>query len=98
MHIKIADQYGYSVETAIHATSIPAAYEYLKRLRYNGQPIAYERMASFENDAGVYVDWYCIYTQDDGLPSKKTKIATLYINSYCLDMPDIAPRGFTLEH
>ena len=93
---KIADQYGYSVETAIHVTSIPAAYEYLKRLRYNGQPIAYERMGSFENDAGVYVDWYCIYTRED-MPSKKTKIATLYINSYCLDMPDIAPKGFTLE-
>ena len=93
----IDERYGYSVETAIHVTSIPAAYAYLERLKYGGQTIMYDRIGSFVNSVGNHVAGYRIYTQKSGLFSKKkTEVATLYINSYCLDMPSIAPKGFTL--
>lgn len=94
----IDEQYGLSVETAIHTTSVGAAYAYLERLKYNGQPVHYDRIGSCLNDAGQHVDRYIISVEKKGLFSKKMiEVATIYINSYCHDMPNVAPKGFTLS-
>ena len=93
----IDERYGFSVETAIHTTSVRAAYAYLASLRYNGQPIVFDRIGSFANDAGQLVDGYQIFVEKKGLFSKKKmEVAKIYINSYCQDMPEVAPKGFVL--
>lgn len=93
----IDERYGFTVETAVHTTSVRAAYTYLASLRYNGQSVVFDRIGSFGNNAGQLVDGYKIFVEKKGLFSKKKfEVATLYINSYCQDMPKVAPKGFTL--
>jgi len=93
----IDDQYGFSIDTAIHVTSVGAAYEYLDRLRYHGKPVIYQRIGSSRSNAGQIIDRYTVYIEKNSLFSKKrTEVATLYINSYCQDMPFVAPKGFSL--
>lgn len=56
-----------------------------------------DRIGSFANDAGQLVDGYQIFVEKKGLFSKKkTEVAKIYINSYCQDMPTVAPKGFVL--
>ena len=95
----IDERFGYSIETAISMTSIFERNYYLSRLIYDGHCISYDKIGSFENRYGVLADGYRIYIQKRGLFSMKTiEVATLYISPYCLvDMPNIAPKGFTLE-
>lgn len=89
--------YGYTEENPINTTSIDASYYYLNKLRYNGLPIIYERIGSFSNSKDEIIDGYDIFVKKKSLFTKKTiKIATIYINPYCEEMPKVAPIGFTL--
>ncbi len=89
--------YGYSKENPINVTSIDAAHYYLSKLRYNTLPIKYDRVGSFSNLSNDLVDGYDIFAEKKGLfKSKIIKIATIYINSYSDEMPEVAPQGFTL--
>ena len=89
--------YGYSKENPINVTSIGAAYYYLNKLRYNALPIKYDRIGSFINLNNDLVDGYDIFAEKKRLfKNKIIKIATIYINSYCNEMPKVAPKGFTL--
>lgn len=88
--------YGYSKENPINVTSVDAAYYYLSKLRYNALPIKYSRVGSFSNLNNDLVDGYDIFSEKKGLfKNKIIKIATIYINSYCDEMPKVAPKGFT---
>ncbi len=89
--------YGYSIDNPINATSVGAAYDYLRKLRYNALPVTFERIGSFSNHNNNLIDGYDIFTEKKGLfKNKKIKVATIYINSYCYEMPKIAPKGFVL--
>lgn len=89
--------YGYSKENPIQVTSIGASYFYLSQLRYEGKPVIQNRLGSFRNSKGDLIDGYDIFIEKRGIIKKKTiKIATLYINAYCKEMPKVAPEGFTL--
>ena len=89
--------YGYSKENPINVTSINGAYYYLGKLRYNTIPVTYVRIGSFSNSNDDLIDAYDIFIEEKGLLKNKTiKVATIYINSYCREMPKVAPEGFTL--
>ena len=89
--------YGYSKENPINVTSIGAAYYYLDNLRYNSLPVSYNRIGSFSNSNDDMIDGYDIFIEKKSIFKNKTiKIATLYINSYCEEMPKVAPKDFTL--
>jgi len=89
--------YGYSLENPINVTSVDAAYYYLSKLRYNAFPVKCDRIGSFRNVNDDLVDGYDILVEKKGLFKRKTiKVATIYINSYCDEMPKVAPQGFTL--
>ncbi len=89
--------YGYSKENPIIVTSIDAAYYYLNKLKYNSLPVKYDRIGSFSNSNDDLIDGYNIFIEKKGLfKNKIIKVATIYINSYCEEMPQVAPKGFTL--
>ena len=91
------ETYGYDKENPIKTVSIDASYFYLSKLRYNWVPIVYNRLGSFGNSKGETIDGYEIYLEKKSIFKKKLiKIATLYINAYCDEMPRIAPKNFTL--
>lgn len=93
---KKADDYGYSVNNPIKATSIHMGYEYLRHLIYNGEPIEYKRIGSTYFD-GYAIDKYRIFkTKGFWIFKKEEYIAELYINPYSSDTPKIAPKGFKL--
>lgn len=89
--------YGFSVEKAIRTTSIGASYRYLDRLCYNGNAVHYDRIGSFSNSAGEIVDGYDLYTVKAGFVPKKTLVGRIFINAYCDEPLEIAPKGFTLD-
>ncbi len=89
--------YGYTEENPINTTSIDASYYYLNKLRYNGLPIVYERIGSFSNSKDEIIDGYDIFVEEKSIFKKKIiKVATIYINPYCEEMPKVAPTKFTL--
>lgn len=88
--------YGFSENNPINVTSIDAAYYYLSKLRYNNLPIKYNRIGSFNNINNDLVDGYDVFVEKKGIfKNKIIKVATIYINSYCDEMPKVAPQGFT---
>lgn len=91
------ETYGYTKENPIKATSIDASYFYLSKLRYNGLPVTFHRLGSYGNSRNEIIDGYDIFIEKKSILRKKTiKVATIYINPYCEEMPKVAPKNFTL--
>lgn len=90
------ETYGYSMDNPINATSVRTSYLYLNSLRYQGKKIEYKRICSSKNNCGKIIDKYDIYAKKGLFKNKSVKVATIYINSYCDEMPKVAPKGFTL--
>lgn len=89
--------YGLSLDNPIRVKSISTAYAYLNRLRYNGQPVSYERIGSFEGRNGGIVDGYMLTTIQRGFLTKKTVYTDIYIDPYS-DWNILLPLpGFVLD-
>ena len=89
--------YGLSLDNPIRVKSIPVAYEYLNRLRYNGQPVHYERIGSFEGGNKGLVDGYTLTTTQRGFLKKKTVNTVIYIDPYSDWNILLPPPGFEIE-
>lgn len=86
--------YGMSLKNPIQTTSVQAAYFYLDRLKYNGNPVLYEREGSFRGENHI-VDKYNIYAIKEPSQNRPEYLCDIYIDSYCETEPEIAPDGFT---
>lgn len=89
-------EFGYSKMNPICATSIPAAYSFLNRLRYSNGVVIYQRIGACRGIEGHLVDEYSVVvkTRSDLFP--KTENIIIYIDAYSQENSKEAPRGFTL--
>lgn len=88
--------YGLIKENPIQTTSVHASYAYLKRLKYRGKPIAYERVGSSSDARGNILDVYKAYAIKGIFSKRKEFIGNLFINTYCNKEIPLAPEGYTL--
>ncbi|MDD3347122.1 hypothetical protein [Oscillibacter sp.] len=93
--VKKEGKFGFSKGNPIETTSIPAAYQYLKRLRYKGTPVQCIRSCSCSGLSDHILDAYEI-TVTTGVLFKRHEIHTVYIDSYASSTSTSAPEGFTL--
>jgi len=83
-------EYGLTETNPILTISIPGSNDYLSRLRFNGQPITYERLGSTSSDVTTgKIDIY-----STSFSSKRLK--NIYICHYHRKNSTKAPKGFTI--
>lgn len=88
--------YGLIKENPIQTTSVRASYAYLKRLKYQGKPVVYERVGSSSDARGNILDVYKAFVIKGIFSKRKVFVGNLFINAYCNKEIPLAPEGYTL--
>jgi len=84
-------KYGYEVTNPIPVRGIAEAGRYLKKLRWQGQPVIWDRIGSFGADnIEMPVDCYEVFDQ------KSRMVGTIFISPYHQKTSAKAPEGFTV--
>jgi len=85
-------EYGLEVTNPIPVQGIPEANLYLQKLRWQGQPVTWDRLGSFgAKNIKMPVDCYQLSDQNS------RTVGTIYISPYHRKMSNKAPVGFTLS-
>lgn len=87
--------FAFSVDNAVHATSIGSAENYIRKLKYKGQSISFYREGSCVDNENNIIDCYHLfYIKKKLFKNERIDLGIIYINPYCNDMSVNPPKGF----